>query len=101
MEPHYEISVTISVCPGQSAIAVAKPETVEKNPLIPVSTRWKYLRSTAGSLRNLGLDENGIYDALKNFAANRCEDGNNYPDEKIRALAACTSNERSIPKEKS
>jgi hypothetical protein len=37
--------------------------------------------------RNAGLNRDGIYTALKKFAANRCEDGADYPDDKLEALA--------------
>jgi hypothetical protein len=56
--------------------------------LIPAGQRWIHLQSKAGSLRNIGLDEDGIYNALKNFAENNCEDGANYPDDKIKSLAS-------------
>lgn len=59
----------------------------EGGELIAAGNRWIHLQSTAGKLRNAGLDEDGIYAALKNFSSNNCEDGDNYPDEKIKALA--------------
>jgi hypothetical protein len=55
--------------------------------LIPVGNRWAYLQSKAGTLHNAGLDRDDIYKALKNFAANCVEDGANYPDDKLQALA--------------
>jgi hypothetical protein len=60
--------------------------------LIPAGNRWIHLQSKAGTFRNAGLDEDGIYLALKNFAENNCEDGANYPDEKIKALASAAVN---------
>jgi hypothetical protein len=56
--------------------------------LIKAGNRWIHLQSNAGKLRNMGLGEEAIYVALKDFAAKNCEDGENYPDEKIKALAA-------------
>lgn len=60
----------------------------KKGNLIPEGNRWAHLQSKAGTFRNAGLSEDGIYHALKDFAAQNCEDGANYPDEKIQALAA-------------
>jgi hypothetical protein len=59
----------------------------ETGELIKAGTRWLHLQSKAGTFRNAGLDRDGIYAALKNFCVNNCEDGDNYPDEKIQALA--------------
>jgi hypothetical protein len=59
----------------------------ETGKLIPEGNRWAHLQSKAGTFRNAGLSRDGIYNALKDFAANQCEDGENYPDEKIQALA--------------
>lgn len=64
----------------------------ENKGLIPAGERWNHLRSTAGKLRNAGLSEEGIYQALKDFAEENCEDGANYPDEKIKALASAAIN---------
>ena len=55
--------------------------------LIPEGNRWAHLQSKAGKLKDFGLDEEGIYEALKKFCALHCENGENYPDEKIRNLA--------------
>ena len=56
--------------------------------LIPINTRWMHIRSRAGALRALGIrDEEIMYSALKHWTAEHCEDGANYPDEKIRELA--------------
>ena len=56
--------------------------------LIPINTRWMHIRSRAGALRALGIrDEEIMYAALKHWTAEHCEDGANYPDEKIRELA--------------
>jgi hypothetical protein len=61
---------------------------------IPVSQRWVHIRSRAGSLRNLGLDEDAIYIGIKSFAANHCEDGENYPDDKLREIASWAGGEK-------
>lgn len=58
-----------------------------KGELIPEGNRWAHLQAKAGYFKNAGLDEDGIYHALKNFCTNNCEDGANYPDEKIKQLA--------------
>ena len=69
--------------------------------LIPEGNRWAHLQQKAGVLKNLGLGYEGIYSALKNFCELNCENGANYPDEKIQALAewassdACDSVEQS------
>ena len=55
--------------------------------LIPEGNRWNHLQSKAGKLKDLGLSEEAIYVALKDFCSNHCENGDNYPDEKIRNLA--------------
>jgi hypothetical protein len=55
--------------------------------LIPEGNRWSHLQSKAGKFKDLGLDEDGIYNALKKFCELHCENGENYPDEKIRNLA--------------
>ena len=55
--------------------------------LIPEGNRWAHLQAKAGTFKNLGLDETGIYNALKNFCENNCENGANYPDDKIKQLA--------------
>ena len=46
----------------------------------------------SGKLRNMGLDEDGIYNALRDFAENNCEDGANYPDEKLKEIAHAAFN---------
>jgi bifunctional DNA primase/polymerase-like protein len=55
--------------------------------LIPEGNRWNHLQSKAGKLKDLGLGEEAIYVALKDFCSNHCENGDSYPDEKIRNLA--------------
>ena len=69
--------------------------------LIPEGNRWAHLQQKAGVLKNLGLGYEGIYSALKNLCELNCENGANYPDDKIQALAewassdACDSVEQS------
>lgn len=92
------LNQNISVAPlPEGLVTFAKSKTKSKleytpkaqgGSLIAAGNRWIHLQSKAGTFRNAGLDEEGIYQALKNFAENNCEDGANYPDEKIRALAA-------------
>ena len=78
---------------GLLEFAQQKSKTIDFKPkseggaLIAAGNRWYHLRSAAGKLRNMGLDEDAIYSALKSFASNNCEDGENYPDEHIRKLA--------------
>jgi hypothetical protein len=58
--------------------------------LVPASQRNARLTSLAGTLRNQHLSEEIIFLALKDFAINRCEDGENYfvqEESKIRDLA--------------
>ena len=61
--------------------------TPGKDEKIPEGNRWGYLQKMAGVFRNAGLDRDGIYAALKNFAINNCVNGDQYPDEKIQLLA--------------
>lgn len=88
----YEIirDVTIAPLPDHfTALAKEKNKTVlpPNGELIKEGNRWNHLQSTAGKLKNAGLDEDGIYNGLKNFAAVNCENGDSYPDEKLRNLA--------------
>ena len=55
--------------------------------LIPEGNRWSHLQSKAGKFKDLGLSEDAIYNALKDFCDHHCENGDTYPDEKIRNLA--------------
>lgn len=68
-----------------------KPGTGE---LIPAGNRWHHLQSKAGMFKNAGLDEEGIFYALKNFCSNNCEDGDNYPEEKIKELAEWAASDK-------
>jgi len=93
----YALLKDVAVAPlPDGLVAMAKSKTKEKleykpkaqgGGLIAAGNRWIHLQSKAGTFRNAGLDEEGIYLALKNFAENNCEDGANYPDDKIRSLA--------------
>lgn len=91
----YEIINDVPVAPlpeSMVQMAAAKKKSMAdfkpgKGELIPEGNRWAHLQQKAGFFKNAGLDENGIYDALKNFCVNNCENGANYPDEKIKQLA--------------
>jgi hypothetical protein len=61
--------------------------------LIPEGNRWAHLQQKAGVFKNLGLSYEGIYAALKNFCELNCENGANYPDDKIQALAEWASSD--------
>jgi hypothetical protein len=63
----------------------------EPEELIKAGNRWIHLQSMAGKFRNMGLSQNLIYEALKDWCTTHCEDGANYPDEKIQALALAAS----------
>ncbi len=91
----YEIINDISIVPLPTTmveLAANKKKSMSdfkpgKGALIPEGNRWSHLQAKAGVFKNIGLDEEGIYNALKNFAENNCENGGNYPDDKIRNLA--------------
>ena len=56
--------------------------------LISISNRWRHIHSRAGTFRNSGVrDEEIMFTVLKHWAAEHCEDGANYPEEKIREIA--------------
>jgi Bifunctional DNA primase/polymerase, N-terminal len=61
--------------------------TADGGTLIPAGQRWIHMQSAAGKLRNAGLDYEGIYAGLKNFLKTNCEDGENYPEESVQAMA--------------
>jgi hypothetical protein len=64
------------------------PEAGSKN-LIPISTRWRHIQQRAGEFKSLGLrNEEALFNALKDWTADNCEDGENYPEDKIREIAA-------------
>ncbi len=58
-----------------------------KGNLIPEGNRWSHLQAKAGTFKSIGLSEDGIFNALKDFAEQNCENGANYPEEKIHQLA--------------
>jgi hypothetical protein len=67
-----------------------KPSSPDTFELVPASQRNARLTSLAGTLRNQHLSEETIFLALRDFAINRCEDGENYfiqEESKIRDLA--------------
>lgn len=78
--------ITIAKEKAKAPLDITKTKA-EHGGLIPAGNRWMHLESIAGKLRNSFLSEDGIYNALKDFAANNCEDGANYPDDKIREIA--------------
>ena len=60
--------------------------------LIPIDHRWRHIQRRAGEFKQLGLrNEEALYSTLKEWTADNCEDGANYPDEKIREIAAWAS----------
>jgi hypothetical protein len=61
------------------------------NPKVPLGTIWIHLQSRAGKLHEMGLDENAIFTALKEFVVANCVDPN-YPDAKLKALAHAAVN---------
>lgn len=65
-----------------------------KGELIPEGNRWQHLQSKAGTFKNIGLSEDGIYNALKDFCSQNCENGEAYPDEKIRNLAQWAASDK-------
>lgn len=91
----YTIINDVDVVPlpaGMVALAAAKKKSMAdfkpgKGDLIPEGNRWAHLQVQAGKLKNMNLSEEGIYNALKDFAAQNCENGDQYPDEKIVNLA--------------
>jgi hypothetical protein len=58
---------------------------------IPVGAIYLYLMAQAGKLRNMGLEENAIFNALKEFVVTNCADPN-YPEAKIKAIATDAAN---------
>jgi hypothetical protein len=87
----------IPLPPGLVALAAEKEKPVFKTKadggdLISLGNRRTHIMSAAGKFRNAGLDEDGIYEALKNFAANNCEDGENYPDDKLKEISSAAFN---------
>ena len=94
----YRIVIEADIVPlPEGFIAISKDKSkapldvnktkAEHGGLIPAGNRWAHLESAAGKLRNAFLSEEGIYNALKDFAAENCEDGENYPDDKIKEIA--------------
>lgn len=91
----YEIINDINVVPlpeNMVKLAMDKKKSMSdfkpgQGNLIPEGNRWAHLQQKAGVLKSLGLSYEGIYAALKNFCELNCENGANYPDDKIQALA--------------
>jgi hypothetical protein len=66
--------------------------TTLKDPTkIPVGHMWIYLSPRACKLHEMGLDENAIFTALKEFVVANCADPN-YPDAKLKAIASAAVN---------
>jgi hypothetical protein len=72
---------------AKNKVPVEFKPTAEGGTLIPAGQRWIHMQSAAGKFRNAGLDYDGIYAALKNFLKNNCEDGENYPEDKVQTMA--------------
>ena len=51
---------------------------VSRNPKVLEGERWKTLQRKAGALRNVGLNEDGIYNALKSYALEHFENGQSF-----------------------
>ena len=65
---------------------------IESGKLIPAGNRWGFLQQQAGKLLNMyGPNLEDIEDGLWRFLKTRCEDGANYPPEKVAALAKAFS----------
>jgi|SRR5208337_4439354 len=64
---------------------------IAKGEKIPAGSRWNFLQSISGKLRNAGLSEEGIEAALWDFLKTNCEDGENYPADKVSSLAKAAS----------
>jgi len=86
----HEKSTSKSTPKSKGSVIVTEPSTE----IIPAGQRWNKLRQTAGRLRNAGLDEEGIEAALWNFLKNRCEDGENYPADKVAELAKWAASDK-------
>ncbi len=95
----YKIVKDVAIAPFPEA-AFPKKSGYESQPtpetgltvgtLVPASQRNGRLTSLAGTLRNKHLSEDVIFAALKDFAINQCEDGENYfiqEEEKLKDLA--------------
>lgn len=91
----YEYLRDIPIVPLPEVFKNGKAKVYEKTKdttfqLVPASQRNARLTSLAGTLRNQHLSEETIFAALKDFAINRCEDGESYfiqEEDKLRDLA--------------
>ena len=63
---------------SQGTPSTGLPAGTSSQTLVPASQRNGRLTSLAGSLRNKHLNEDTIFAALRDFAINQCEDGENY-----------------------
>lgn len=91
----YEYILDIDMVPLPDGIAAMGTEkkplefkpVAQGGKLIPAGSRWIHMQSIAGKLRNVGMSEEGIEAALWDFLKTNCEDGENYPPEKVSAMA--------------
>jgi len=112
----YINDIDIAPIPTENVAALvgtskAKPKptkgvVIEKFPQIKAGDRWTELQSKSGTLRNAGLDEDGIFAGLRSYCVNHCEDGENYWNQneaKYRKLAhdSMTKFEATVPEDKS
>jgi hypothetical protein len=83
----------VELPPGFGQIAENKPKKdwdAVKNAegKIPAGNRRDFLMTQVGKLRNLGMsNESAIVNALRDICVERCEDGENYPEEKFHEIA--------------
>jgi hypothetical protein len=86
---HYEILRDLPVTPFPDSVKslLGKPQGVKpqpsgivisRNQKIPEGERWKTLQRKAGALRNVGLNEDAIYNALKSYALDQYTDGEDF-----------------------
>ena len=60
---------------------------VQQDEMFPEGQRHALLCSAAGSLRNLGLGEEGIFLGLQGVRADRCENPETISDDELRSIA--------------
>jgi hypothetical protein len=89
----YTIVNDAPIAPFPAEVFPAKTKSEKESlpgTLVPTSQRNGRLTSLAGTLRNQHLSEDTIFAALKDFAVNQCEDGENYftqEESKLRDMA--------------
>jgi hypothetical protein len=62
--------------------------TLPSEVLVPVEKAEAVLTSMAGKFRNMGLNEATIVASLRQFAVEHCKDGANFPESKLKSIAA-------------